>query len=163
MWLENPLKTFFWLPVQKLYSSCLLSGKALDDLLIKVRHASDEFLVHGEHSQSIKTILCHGVSQEGLDPLQSRKAPLGFSCCHGCGEENPEKTECLCESALQVVLHEKLIQKHGNTATLEFAVLWKQLSMLNEEPCHASGLHHTPIKIHHKLKYVFSPFRWKEL
>lgn len=65
---------FFRLPVQKLCSSCLFSGKALDDLLIKVRDVSDEFLLHGEHSQSIKTILCHGVSQESLDPFQKQKS-----------------------------------------------------------------------------------------
>lgn len=37
-----------------------------------------------------RALMSHGVSQEGLDPLQSKEAPLGFSCCHGHGDEDVE-------------------------------------------------------------------------
>lgn len=54
--------------------SILLSGKPLSDPNIEVRNVFDKFL--GAYSHSIKAVLCHGVSQEGLDPLKSREVSL---------------------------------------------------------------------------------------
>ena len=109
--------------VQEFCPLRLLSGRHLNDPVIKVRNVHHKFLLHGEHSQSILAILCHGVSQEGLDPLQSWEASLRFSCCHRCGDEDLEEADSLCESALMVVLHEELVQMHCTTASLELTVL----------------------------------------
>lgn len=136
---------FFWLPVQKLCSSCLFSGKALDDLLIKVRHVSDEFLLHGEHSQSIKTILCHGVSQESLDPFQKQKSTSWIQLLSGVWwRESWEDWMCLWKCSVGCSWWKK---KHWYQAQQHYVLK----AALHAEcrrtvPWHASGLHHTPIK-----------------
>ena len=81
--------------VEELCSPLLLHGRLLNDPFIKVRNVPDKFLLYGEHSQSIETILRHGVSQEGLDPIQSAEAPLRLSRCHGCRHEALVKTDTL--------------------------------------------------------------------
>lgn len=85
-------------------------------LFLKV---SVEFLLHGEHNQSIKTILCHGDSQQSFDPLQSRKAPLIFSCCVvGVVRKTLRRRTASVEDVCRL-----LIQRHDTTVTLELTVL----------------------------------------
>lgn len=136
---------FFRLPVQKLCSSCLFSGKALDDLLIKVRDVSDEFLLHGEHSQSIKTILCHGVSQESLDPFQKQKSTSWIQLLSGVWwGESWENWMCMWKCSVGCSWWKK---KHWYQAQQHYVLK----AALHAEcrrsvPWHASKLHHTPIK-----------------
>lgn len=137
---------FFRLPVQKLCSSCLFSGKALDDLLIKVRDVSDEFLLHGEHSQSIKTILCHGVSQESLDPFQKQKSTSWIQLLSGVWwGESWENWMCMWKCSVGCSWWKK--KKHWYQAQQHYVLK----AALHAEcrrsvPWHASRLHHTPIK-----------------
>lgn len=137
---------FFRLPVQKLCSSCLFSGKALDDLLIKVRDVSDEFLLHGEHSQSIKTILCHGVSQERLDPFQKQKSTSWIQLLSGVWwGESWENWMCMWKCSVGCSWWKK--KKHWYQAQQHYVLK----AALHAEcrrsvPWHASRLHHTPIK-----------------
>lgn len=136
---------FFRQPVQKLCSSCLFSGKALDDLLIKVRDVSDEFLLHGEHSQSIKTILCHGVSQESLDPFQKQKSTSWIQLLSGVWwGESWENWMCMWKCSVGCSWWKK---KHWYQAQQHYVLK----AALHAEcrrsvPWHASRLHHTPIK-----------------
>lgn len=138
---------FFRLPVQKLCSSCLFSGKALDDLLIKVRDVSDEFLLHGEHSQSIKTILCHGVSQESLDPFQKQKSTSWIQLLSGVWwGESWENWMCMWKCSVGCSWWKKKT-KHWYQAQQHYVLK----AALHAEcrrsvPWHASRLHHTPIK-----------------
>lgn len=152
---------FFRQPVQKLCSSCLFSGKALDDLLIKVRDVSDEFLLHGEHSQSIKTILCHGVSQESLDPFQKQKSTSWIQLLSEVWwGESWENWMCMWKCSVGCSWWKKNTDtRHSST------MFWKQLFMLNAEEAFHGMLQDCITrlsKIHDKIKYALNLFRCKK-
>lgn len=62
--------------VEELCSSLFLIGKFLDDSAVEIRDMPGQFFLYGEHGQSIKAILCHGVPEKSFYSFQSGKAPL---------------------------------------------------------------------------------------